>query len=134
MFFLLFLVFLWIFKVFLSLSCVLILKFLSLVFLGVFPPKFSKTRSIRSKNFKSCAILLFFSLLFKFKNIFSLYFKANFQNLPLKFRFLFQNLKPFSKIIISFSKFLTTFSLLIFSKIFTHFYLFYFNLFCFRNK
>ena len=91
-FFLHVLVFLWVFKVFLSFPCVLILKFLSLVFLGVFPPKFSKTRSIRSKNFKSCAILLFFSLLFKFKNIFSLYFKANFQNLPLKFRYLFQNL------------------------------------------
>ena len=124
-FFLHALVFLWVFKVFLSFPCVLILKFLSLVFLGVFAPKFSKTRSIRSKNFKSCAILLFFSFLFKFKN---------FRNLPLKFRFLFQNLKPFSKkFIISFSKLPNHFlSPQFFENL--HSIFIYFNLFHFQNK
>ena len=75
-----FLLFLWFFEVFLSLLFVLILKFLSLVFLGVFPPKFSKTRSIRSKNFKSCVFCVFFSFIIKFKNIFSLYFNWFFKN------------------------------------------------------
>ena len=79
MFFLLFLVFLWIFKVFLSLSCVLILKFLSLVFLDVFSPKFLKIRNIGSKTFKSCVFCIFFSFIIKFKIQKNIYFLTNFE-------------------------------------------------------
>ena len=112
-----FLLFLRVFKALLSFPCVLILKFLSLVFLGVFPPKCSKIRSIRSKKFKSCAILLFFSFLLKIKNIFSLYFKNKFSKYISKIQIFILKFKTFfSKSSYPFQNFLTTFSLFIFRK------------------